>query len=554
MRGGNGRACRPAKRPSLQVRPAPYSPFMDAETPAVAYGERILSERLGPIEESFRAALDELTELDAVARAWQGDYRLWQPDPEEVANRLGWLESPAEMSTTVDDLEAFAAEVADDGYSAVVVSGMGGSSIFAQTIARHFQRKPGFPRLHVLDSTDPAAVRRAENVAPLEEILFVIASKSGTTVETRAHLSYFWQLTGRHGEQFVAITDHDTPLARLAHEHGFRALFENRPDIGGRYAALTYFGLVPAVLTGVEIDGLLSRAAVMAQTCDPQVPVDDNPAARLAAVLVAAVREGRDKLSLLLPPEIDRFGSWLEQLLAESTGKNENGIIPIIDEPPPTTQSLDVYSDDRMFVAFGPLPGADELAAQHPLVELPLHEVVDLGGEVFRWEFATALTGVLLDLNPFDQPDVAVAKLATAEALAGSPNGPIAPLEPMLELVRPHDYLAILAYVDPGAPVVGALQRVRAVLRDRLSVATMLCIGPGFLHSTGQLHKGGPKSGVFLQVVGEDVEELPIPGQAHGFSTLKRAQAAGDLATLRRRGGRAARVDIEELLAIARWP
>ncbi|MDP8960053.1 MAG: glucose-6-phosphate isomerase [Actinomycetota bacterium] len=524
---------------------------MDPETPAASYGQRVLSERLGPIEEPVHGALDELIELDAVARAWQGDHRLWQPDPDEVADRLGWLESPAQMSATVEDLTRFASEVADDGYSAVVVAGMGGSSRISQ-VMEHFARQTGSPRLHVLDSTDPAAVRRAENAAPLEQILFVIASKSGTTIETRSHMSYFWQLTGRNGEQFVAITDHDTPLARLAHEYGFRAVFENRPDIGGRYSALTYFGLVPAALAGIDIAGLLSRAAVMAQTCSPQAAIDENPAARLAAILGAAVREGRDKLTLLLPPEVERFGGWLEQLLAESTGKNETGIVPIIGEPPPATRSIDVYADDRMFVAFGPVPGAEELAADHPLVELPLHEVLDLGGEVFRWEFATALTGVLLGVNPFDQPDVVAAKKATSEALAGSPNGPIAPLEAILELVKPGDYLAILAYVEPGAPVVGALQRVRATLRDRLRVATTLCIGPGYLHSTGQLHKGGPKSGLFLQVVGEDVEELPIPGTAHGFSTLKRAQAAGDLATLRRRGRRAARVDLEDLLAVGR--
>ncbi|MDQ4131147.1 MAG: glucose-6-phosphate isomerase [Actinomycetota bacterium] len=527
---------------------------MNADLPAAAYGERVLAERLGPIEEPVQAALDELSERDAVTRAWQGDHSLWKPDPEEVADRLGWLESPAEMSATVDDLKTFAAGVAEDGYTAVVLSGMGGSSIFAQTVAQHFPPRPGFPRLHVLDSTDPAAIRRAENAAPLDEIFFLIASKSGTTIETRAHLSYFWHLTGRRGEQFAAITDHDTPLARLAHEHGFRALFENRPDIGGRYAALTHFGLVPAALAGVDVAGLLSRAAVMAQTCAPRTPIDENPAARLAAILAAAARKGRDKLTLLLPPEIDRFGSWLEQLVAESTGKHGTGIVPVIDEPPPTTRSIEVYGDDRLFVTFGSLPGGEELAGDHPLVELPLNEIIDLGGEVFRWEFATALVGVLLGLNPFDQPDVVAAKEATAEALAGSREGPIAPLEPMLELVRPGDYLAILAYVDPGAPVVGALQRVRAVLRDRLNVATMLCVGPGYLHSTGQLHKGGRESGVFLLVVGEDVEELPIPGTAHGFSTLKRAQAAGDLAALRRRGRRAARVDLDELLALGRWP
>ncbi|MGH3440962.1 MAG: hypothetical protein ACRDUY_02745, partial [Nitriliruptorales bacterium] len=293
--------------------------------------------------------------------------------------------------------------------------------------------------------------------------------------------------------------------------------------------------------------GLLSYATVAAKASGPDVAPEDAPAVRLGAALGVAAREGRDKVTLLLPPEIAAFGAWLEQLVAESTGKRETGVLPVVDEP---VGELAVYGDDRVFVSFGPVPGADDLvAAGHPVVELDLTEPLELGGQVYLWELATAVAGAVLGVNPFDQPDVAAAKENTARALQeGVPDAPTEPLGPLLETVEAGDYLAILAYVDPGDPVTAALQRRRVELRDGLGVATTLGIGPRYLHSTGQFHKGGPDTGVFVQVVADDPADVRIPGQPHGFSTLKHAQAAGDLEALRTRGARIARVSLPDLI------
>lgn len=504
--------------------------------------------RLGSLESGVDATLAELARNEVVLRIWERDHTVWQDDPTEVANRLGWLDSPVDVSGKLDELEAFADEVAADGFTDAVVLGMGGSSLFAETLARTFPPDGERLRLHVLDSTDPAAVLRAEAVAPLERVFFLVASKSGTTIETRSHLAHFWERTGARGAQFAAITDRGTPLGEIARERSFRHLFQNRADIGGRYSALSFFGLVPAVLAGVDAAGLVAHANVAAKASGPDVAPEDAPAVRLGVALGVAGREGRDKLTLLLPPEVAAFGAWIEQLIAESTGKSGTGILPVVDEP---VGDLAAYGDDRMFVSFGPAPGGDDLvAAGHPLVELDLAEALELGGQVYLWELATAVAGAVLGVNPFDQPDVAAAKESTARALqAGVPDAPTEPLAPLLETVEPGDYLALLAYVDPGDAVTAALQRRRVELRDELQVATTLGIGPRYLHSTGQFHKGGPDTGVFVQVVSDDAADVPIPGQPHGFSTLKRAQAAGDLEALRSRGARVARVSLAELLA-----
>lgn len=504
--------------------------------------------RLGAIADAVDDALAELAERDAVRRVWDRDHTLWQQDPTEVADRLGWLDAPVEVAPQLGRLRELAAEVAADGSTDVVVCGMGGSSLFAEVVASTAPAE-GLT-VHVLDSTDPRAVRRAGNVAPIDQILFVVASKSGTTVETRSHLAHFWAETREDGRRFVAITDPATTLATFGREHAFRSVLENRPDIGGRYSALSYFGLLPATLAGSDVPGLLDRARSERDACGPTEPAERNPAARLAATLAGAVRAGRDKLTLLVPPEVGALGAWVEQLVAESTGKQGTGVVPVVGEPP---GPVEAYGDDRLFVTVGPAPGVEDLAdAGHPVVELPLEEVVDIGAAVFRWELATALAGALLRVNPFDQPDVAAAKAATARVLDhGLPDVAEEPIEPLLARVRPGDYVAILAYVDPGAPVVAALGEVQRSLRDRLRVPVTVGIGPRYLHSTGQLHKGGPASGVFLQTVAEDVEDIPIPGEPHGFSTLKRAQAAGDLQALLSRGLRAARVGLDELIAQA---
>lgn len=505
-------------------------------------------ERLGPIHDAVAEALADVADTDAVRRVWERDHTVWQDDPTEIVDRLGWLDSPVESAAAVDELKSLAADVAADGMTQIVVCGMGGSSLFAE-VAASALAGDGFD-VHVLDSTDPAAVRRAGNLAPLDQTLFVVASKSGTTVETRSHLAHFLAATGNDGRRFIAITDPGTTLATLGREQGFRAVIENRPDIGGRYSALTHFGLVPVTFAGVDGATLLDRARRMAERCGPQEPAERNPAARLAAVMAGGVRAGRDKLTLIVDDEVSAFGAWIEQLVAESTGKAGTGVLPIVGEP---VAAPDSYGDDRLFVSLGRAPGASELAdAGHPVIELDFEEALDVGAEVFRWELATALAGALLRIHPFDQPDVAAAKEATARVLdRGLPDLAPEPIGPHLDRVHPGDYVAILAYVDPGAPAVEALHQVRLALRDRLGVATTLGIGPRYLHSTGQYHKGGPNRGVFLQVVADDIEDVAIPGERHGFSMLKRAQAAGDMQALLSRGRRAARVDLEDLLALA---
>jgi hypothetical protein len=424
---------------------------------------------------------------------------------------------------------------------------MGGSSLFPEVLARTFGSRPDRLQITVLDTTHPAAVARVSSDWPAARTLFLAASKSGTTIETRSHLEHFW---AEHPDPscFAATTDPGSALAELAGERSFRAIFENPSDIGGRYSALSLFGLVPAALAGISIDGLLDGGTIALDRL--------AVAEQLAGVMAGGVAGGRDKLTFVLDHRIESFGLWVEQLIAESTGKHGTGVLPVVGEAlgPP-----EVYGDDRVFVAIGDLgdeqaAALDALAgAGHPVVAMPLGGAdltVDLGFQVVLWEVATALCGAALDLNPFDQPDVAAAKAATQQVLdAGSlPEIPSQPVGAAISGVVAGDYVAIQAFVDPGSSAVDDLERVRLAIRDRLGVATTFGLGPRFLHSTGQLHKGGPPSGVFLQVVPTPDGDVPIPGAPFGFATLLPAQAAGDLTTLRDRGLRAARVDLHELL------
>lgn len=515
-------------------------------------------ERLGALGPAVDALLADLVERDAVTRIWAGDHTLWQDDPTEVADRLGWLRVGPEIAAAHEDLDRFAADVYAQGFTDVLVMGMGGSSLFPEVVARTFGRPDHRPRLHVLDSTDPAAVRRAREAVDLEHTLFVASSKSGSTLETASHLAYFWEAVG-NPDQFAVVTDGGSALEATARERGFRRIFVNRSDIGGRYSALSYFGIVPAALAGVDYLRLLRAAEVVAGQLGPDGDPIRNPGLRLGAVMAAAAKAGRDKLTLVLDPDVATFGLWLEQLIAESTGKQGTGVVPVTGEA--VADDVAVYGDDRLFVALGWHPALDELAdAGHPVVELPYENAYGLGAQVLLWEFATAVCGAGLGTNPFDQPNVAEAKAATNDVLARvtGDEGAAAlavetePVGGLLDQVRPGDYLAIHAYVDPEDPVVGQIDVVRHALRDRLGVATTLGVGPRFLHSTGQLHKGGPPSGVFVQVLDE---HLPpdggpaIPGKDFGFGTLIAAQAAGDLATLRAYGLRAGRVTLDDLLA-----
>ena len=512
----------------------------------------IACERLGGTVEAVDRAARSLTDVSALQRLRDGDHTLWQDDPTEVADRLGWLPVIAEVQARTGELEALAAAAAADGLDHVVVLGMGGSSLFPEVLWQTFGAAEGRLDLRVLDTTDPAAIARVEAEVDLARCLFVAASKSGTTVETTSQLAYFWERTGGDGARFVAITDPGTALAELGRERGFRAVLENRADIGGRYSALSLFGIVPGALLGAPVPELLAGAAAVVEATGPDG--GDDAAVRLAAVLGACAQAGRDKLTIVLPESIASFGLWLEQLVAESTGKQGTGILPVVDED---LGGPEVYGDDRLFVSVGPAsahPGLEALAdAGHPVVELADPGPPGLGGLVVLWEQAVALAGVVLGINPFDQPDVASAKEATNRVLdEGPPAVEVVAAEALLGEVRPGDYVALTAFVDPGRyDLLNGLQAARMAIRDRLKVATTLGIGPRFLHSTGQLHKGGPPTGVFLQVVGEDPTDVAIPGRDLTFSTLKQAQADGDLLALQGRGLRAGRLDLDDLIGQA---
>ena len=503
--------------------------------------------RLGALDGAVAAVLDDLAASQAVARLWAKDHTLWSPDPTEISDRLGWLDVPGEMAAAVDLLDGFAAECRADGLTDAVVMGMGGSSLFPEVVARSFPTGERGLRLHVLDSTDPAAVGRIAAHLHPDTTLYLASSKSGSTIETRSHLDFFWERVGR-GDRFAVVTDPGSALGALARERGFRQVFENRPDIGGRYSALSLFGLVPAALAGIDWLGLVAAAQrVEASLRDPDPTV--NVGLRLGAALAAGVKAGRDKATLVIDPRVETFGLWLEQLLAESTGKQGTGVVPIAGE---ALGPVDVYGTDRIFVSIGDVEhpvGLDVLADEgNPVIELDLDDPLDLGAHVLVWEVATALCGAALGINAFDQPNVAEAKEATAKVLAeGAGDLPSGRLAEVLLDLRPGDYLAIQAYLEPADDAVPLLEEIRLELRDEHQVATTFGLGPRFLHSTGQLHKGGPPTGVFLQVVGADPSDAAIPGQQFTFSQLKHAQADGDLLTLAKHGLRACRTTLAEL-------
>ena len=506
---------------------------------------------LGDIASQVADATVDLQRRDVTGRLWRRDHTAWQDDPTEVADRLGWLTSPGELADEVDDLEAFVKQVRADGITYALVVGMGGSSLFPLVAGQVLGDPERGIALHVLDSIDPAAIERTAQALPEGQTLVIASSKSGTTAETRTLLEWFWD-RDPDPSHYAVISDPGTPLAELGRERGFRAVFANRADIGGRYSALSHFGLVPAALAGADLGEVLRYAGRMLSACADCVPDDDHPALQLAGILAGAVGAGRDKLTLVVDPSLGSFGLWLEQLIAESTGKHGTGLLPVVGEPLVTA---DVYGDDRLFVSLGgPPTQLDPLAeAGHPTYHIPVAGPDHLGAEVLRWEIATALVGAALDINPFDQPDVEAAKQAAKQALEEGVTEPeVVDLDSVLTQVREGDYLAIQAYLDPADPQLDELEAARVVLRDRYRVATTLGVGPRYLHSTGQLHKGGPNTGVFVQVLSDDVHDLPIPGERFGFVTLKRAQAAGDLEALRARGRRAARVRLEDLQALAR--
>jgi len=445
---------------------------------------------------------------ELVERIWERDPTVWTGHDE--AQWVGWLDEPLRMRERVAELTVFAAAAAQD-VDDVVLLGMGGSSLAPEVIARAF----GARQFTVLDTTHPKAIRRLAERLDFERTLFVVSSKSGTTLETRSHFDFFWEKGGKRGDRFVVVTDPASPLEELAKARGTR-VFAGEPSIGGRYSALSAFGLVPASLMGVDLGRLLDRAEAMLNACRV---ADDNPGLTLGLALGHAWEEGRDKV--LIRPNRYGFGLWVEQLLAESTGKEGKGLVPAPDE-----------------TADGP---------DRQLREVLLDDPYDLGSEFYRWEFATAVAGAILGINPFDQPNVQEAKDRTGQILASGDDlasGPDSSLEELLAQARPGDYVAIQAFVDPAAQE--RLQPLVVRARETGCVVT-LGLGPRYLHSTGQLHKGGASIGCFLQVVDDTGGELPIPGRKFGFGRLIRAQAAGDYAALKERGRPVARIRLEDI-------
>ncbi len=516
----------------------------------------------GPLARAIkahRAAADH-----AAAGLWRRDASVWSRNAsvqEKIAQRLGWLVSPALMTQSLGRLSECGTSLRRDGFTDGVLLGMGGSSLAPEVLRAILGVRPGWLRLQVLDSTDPAAVRAIST--PLEHTLFVLASKSGTTLEPNALAAYFRRAAEDAGvanwsDHFVAITDDGTALASRARDERFRDVFINPSDIGGRYSALSFFGLVPAALMGHDVELLLAGGTAMLE--QPQSAVT------LGLAMGAAARSGRDKLTLLLPPSLEPFGLWIEQLVAESTGKHGAGIVPIVGEEP---GSPDTYGDDRLFVRLclhgdRREPDRDSLVraleATAPVVSIVLPDLTSLGTEFVRWEVATAVAGALLGINPFDEPNVQQAKDATSTLLGHYKSHGQLPLAPpdravaggvsltltgaardqlrgrdagaVLTLLGPGDYLAILAYLGPDAALAGALARFRTTVGRLTRSATMLEYGPRYLHSTGQLHKGGPNTGVFVLVTADPAVDVDIPGEVFSFGTLELAQALGDFASL----------------------
>jgi transaldolase/glucose-6-phosphate isomerase len=523
-----------------------------------------------------------------IRRLWQHDKSVWTGTDED--KWLGWLNSPA--SADVADYEDFAQRVKGQNFTDAVVLGMGGSSLGPEVLAETFARKSGFPKLHVLDSTDPAQVRTMESTIDIAKTLFIVSSKSGGTTEPNVMKDYFFARVSKAigadkaGHRFIAVTDPGSSLEKVATKQGFARIFHGDPTIGGRYSVLSPFGLVPAAAAGIDLRALLKHALSMMRSCGPDVPPHENPGAQLGLAMGLAGLEGRDKVTILSSKKIADFGAWAEQLIAESTGKDGKGLIPIDGEP---LGDLALYGNDRFFIdlrteAESDTAHDDKLAALekagHPVVRIVMKSIDHIGQEFFRFEMATAVAGAVLGINPFNQPDVEDAKIKTRELIAAFEKSGALPAEkPVMssaqadvytddknaaalhkagadgELgswLKAHlarsgagDYVALLAYIERNHPHIDALQHMRLAVRDKRHLATCAEFGPRFLHSTGQAYKGGPNSGVFLQITSDDAKDLAVPGQKASFGVIKAAQARGDFDVLTERGRRALRVHLK---------
>ena len=545
-----------------------------------------LNERLADIVSD---TIDDWTAGDRVGRLWARDSTLWTGSDE--GNWLGWLKVTQEPDQS-QKLSELSKEIQKEGFSQVLLLGMGGSSLFPEVLTKTFGKIQGYPELHVLDSTDPGQIKHYEAKLDLSRTLFIVSSKSGSTLEPNILKQYFFeqvkQLAGacEAGRRFIAITDPGSKMQEIAQSDGFRATYYGEPTIGGRYSALSNFGRVPAALMGLNVANFINRAEGMVNACTSRVPVNRNPGVVLGVIIGVLARTGRDKVTVITSPEISGIGAWLEQLLAESTGKNGKGLIPVDGEQVGPAQ---VYGDDRLFIYLRFDSTSDREQDQavrnlerngQPVVRISMADLYNLGQEVFRWEMATAVAGAILEINPFDQPDVEASKTATRDLThryekdgsfptetafyseggvslfadeenrsvlckAAEPHSTLVSiLKAHLERLTAGDYFAILAYIEMNPIHQASLQRLRHLVRDRFRVATCLGFGPRFLHSTGQAYKGGPNSGVFLQITCDDLLNLPVPGQKYTFGVVKSAQARGDFQVLAERHRRALRVHL----------
>jgi transaldolase/glucose-6-phosphate isomerase len=543
-----------------------------------------------PLTQAVQSTLKDWQSNSKMARLWRGDPTLWTGDDED--KWIGWLSIVDDQLAHLKQLNDAAADAAKAGFTHALLLGMGGSSLCPEVLKITYGTQSGHPELHVLDSTDPAQIKSIESQVDLAKTLCIVASKSGSTLEPNIFKQYFFdrmqQTVGRDkaGEHFIAITDPGSKMQQVAERDRFRKIFFGLPSIGGRYSALSNFGMVPAAIMGLDLSKFLQRTNEMVQACKPEVPADQNPGAVLGAILGTLGNLGRNKVTIITSPGIHDLGAWLEQLIAESTGKIGKGLVPVDRE---ALGSPEVYGDDRVFVHLRLADEPDTAQSQklnalksagHPVVEIELADTYDLGQEFFRWEIATAVAGSILKINPFNQPDVEASKIVTRQLteayeksgklpeesplfddgtiklftdernaanlnkLAGADRSLTGFLRAHLSQFNPGDYMALLGYIEMNSAHEGVLQAMRHGVRDRKHVATCLGFGPRFLHSTGQAYKGGPNTGVFLQITCDDAVDLPVPGQKYTFGIVKAAQARGDFQVLADRKRRALRVHL----------
>jgi transaldolase/glucose-6-phosphate isomerase len=501
------------------------------------------------LEPALQSRIELAQQEDVARRIWHHDEALWGGPGPEIGNRLGWLTIADRMMDQTSALDEFVELCRADGLTDVVLCGMGGSSLAPEVIRRSFDTGSGGLNLYVLDSTDAGAIKEVEDALDLESTLFLISSKSGGTIETLSQYHYFWSKVD-NGRNFVAITDPGSSLAELGEKEGFRRVFLNDPDIGGRYSALSYFGLVPAALMGVDIKALLDRARIAEENCNQFDSTASNRGLWIGLAFGEAAASGRDKLTYVVDEPIASYGLWAEQLFAESTGKQGKGILPVAGEP---LGAPEVYGDDRLFFHLRAPDGDDRLEeirkAGQPVIVAPFDGPEDLGRIFFFAEYAAAVSGWVLEINPFDQPNVQEAKDATAKVLEeGVPDVESASDEALRNLLGkagPPHYVAIQGFVKPSPEFDQAVAELRTAIRDATKSTTTFGYGPRYLHSTGQFHKGGPPTGLFLQLIHDGPDDIEIPGKGFSFTTLKNAQAVGDLQTLRAHGLPAERVRLE---------